>query len=304
MKYLLLFCWSCILAPAAQAQINPMDSSVQAIVYWLKNDTARYHCVYEKIQVAGTDSVRQFRMEYDVAVTVLDSTQDGYVLAWHYSPVKNISNNPLLEKIAYKSYDITAKVKVDENGGFQELINWKQIQQYMEEQFNGIAKELPPDAQGVLEQFKALYASKSAVEESAIKDLIQLHYFYGLKYVMNEPIQVETKIPHLGSTEPLDGELTLILEEMDVDGETYTLSMEEAINQEQFTAATKNYLKQLSQNNGIQYSEAELSDLKVDMYKRIVTVFHESGWPLYSLFRQVVDSGNEQDLEIRTIEYQ
>jgi hypothetical protein len=303
-KYFLTFTLLWCIAPLAQAQINPLDSSVQAVVYWLKNDTAKYHCIYEKLNVTGKDTQWVFQMEYDVAVTVVDSTKEGYEVAWHYSPVKTASGNPLLDKITQKAYGITAKVKLDENGAFVELVNWKQIQLYMEEVFHSIVNEMPPTARDVLEQMKAQYASKSAVEESAIKYLIQLHYFYGLKYEMNAPIQVNSKQAHQGSADPLDATLTLLLEEMDVEEESYTLSMEEVINPEQLTAATINYLKQLAQKSGTPMDEAAYEGLQLDMYKRIVTVFHESGWPLYSLFRQVVEAENHQDIEVRTIELQ
>ena len=82
MYKLLLFGTLFLLSSTLFGQIHIQDSMVQVIGYWSKQDTQSYAISYEKIKIKNKDTISRELMNYEVDITILDSTANSYTKEW------------------------------------------------------------------------------------------------------------------------------------------------------------------------------------------------------------------------------
>ena len=81
-----------------QAQINHQDSSVQVITYWDVGEHYEYDVSLQKIKYTDTDTISNVMITYDVGITVIDSTEDSYIVCWDYKNFESNSKNKFEQK--------------------------------------------------------------------------------------------------------------------------------------------------------------------------------------------------------------
>jgi len=285
------------------AQINMEDSTVQTIGYWDKNEKQSYSVSTDKYKLKGADTTSKENMKYDVDITVLDSTAKSYTIEWFYKNYSMQTDNDLIKKIMSIAEDMKVIIKTDENGTFTEVVNWKEIRDYIKKTTDKIRQELKdvPKMDAVIRQAEATYSTKEAIESAAIKDIIQFYTFHGAKYKLGEVVEGKLKVPNLFGGDPFDCDVTLYLDTIEPEENNYIMRSTQEVDQQQLTDATYNYLVTLSKN--LKVDPPKRDDLK-DLKNEITTGsrIHGSGWIVYSIQTQTVTSEDLTNVEERVIE--
>ncbi len=279
------------------------DSTAQVVAYWDKGEKQNYTVTKEKIKLKGTDTTSKEITSYDVEITVLNQTEKSYTIQWLYKNTKTNNTNPKAQKLMNITKDMKVVFKTDEFGAFTEVLNWKEIRDYIQKATKLLSKDFAatPEMDKVLKQFTATFSSKEAIELAAIKDIQQFHTFHGGKYKLDEVIEGQIKVPNLLGTEPFDGNFTVYLDEINEDNNNFIIRAKQEVNKEQLTNFTFDYLTKMA--NTMKVTPPKREDLK-DLKNEILTTsrIHGTGWVIYSIHTTTVNSDNVTSIEERIIE--
>jgi len=286
----------------AFGQINMADSSVQVIGYWNIGDKQSFDITYEKYKVKGEDTTAGMMISYEVDVTVKDSTENTYIIEWFYKNYQVDTDNPLVQKIAKASDDISVLIKTDELGSVLEVVNWEEVQAYMVKAMKPLQEELKeiPAAMQILEQSMAIFSSKAAIEANAIKDAIQFYSFHGGGYTLNEEIEGEIQFANNMGGKPFDAEVALSLDEINEEDDNFVIRMYQSINSEQLTKVTYDYLLKVGTFGDKIPTLEEFPPLANEVWTAS-QIHGSTGWPLFSIETKEVSAEGVMNVEERII---
>lgn len=288
------------------AQINLSDSSVQVINYWDKKEKQTYHITTHKYKIKDADTTSRETMQYDVEVTVKDSTAKSYTIEWFYKNYQVDSDNEITKKMMAASESMKVVFKTDELGAFVEVINWQEVRDMIKESLKKLAKESSsiPNFNEVLQQVEGMFSSKESIESAAIRDIQQFHTFNGAKFKLAEVIEGQLKAPNLyDSNKPFDSDFQVYLDEINAEENNYVMRASETINKEQLKEATIKYLSDVAKR--INAPAPNFNDLKeLSNETHTASRIHNTGWVIYSIQTKTVSSGNQINVEERIIELQ
>lgn len=284
-------------------QINIADSTAQVITYWDKGEKQNYSVTTKKIKLKGTDTASKDITTYDVEITVLNQADKSYTIQWLYKDIKTNSTNQTIQKLMNITKDMKVIFKTDELGAFTEVVNWKEIRDYIQKATTSLSKEFAVilEMDKLLKQIAVTYSSKEAVESAAIKDIRQFHTFHGAKYKLGEVLKGQLKVPNLLGTEPFDSDFTIYLSEINEADNNFIMRATQEVNKEQLTNATFDYLTKMA--NTMKITSPKREDLK-DLKNETLTAsrIHGTGWIVYSVQTTTVTSDNLTNIEERIIE--
>lgn len=297
---LLLLCSTII----AKGQINFQDSSVQVISYWDLGEKYEYSVSLQKLKYTDKDTSSNETVTYDVEVSVIDSTKDSYIVRWFYKNFKSDSKNPIVQRIAALAEDIAVDIKIDELGAVESIANLEEVRTYMMKSLDSLKKDYAaiPAMDKVFQQMEKLYANKSSLEATAIKDVRQFHTFHGGKYILNETATGQIKTANIYDKEkPFDTKISVVLEALDSVNNDYIIRSIQEVDAKQLTETTFKYLKNLTEQAGKEFiKEEDFIELKNSI--ETVSRIHNTGWVIESvLWKEVVAEG-KTNMEIRRIE--
>lgn len=131
MKIRILTILLLITGMATFGQINMADSTVQVITYWEQGEKQNYSVVTGSIKIKDSDTTSREITTYDVEITVLQADDKSYTVEWYYKNFKTDSQNVPVQKIMSIAKDIKVVYRTDELGIFVEVVNWKEIRDYI-----------------------------------------------------------------------------------------------------------------------------------------------------------------------------
>ncbi len=289
-------------ALTGSAQINISDSSVQVVAYWDKGEKQNYAIATTKTKMKGVDTLSNELMTYEVEITVLDSTGKSYTIQWLYKNIHTSSSNATIQKLMNITSDMKVVFKTDELGSFMEVVNWKDIKDYIQKTTTALSTEFKdvPGMDEVITQLAAMYSTKEAIESVSIKDIQQFHSFHGAKYTLGKRLGGTQKVPNLFGGEPFDSDITIYLDELNEADNSYIVSATQEVNQEQLTNATFNYLATIAKNMKVDPPTREdLKELKNETLTS--SQIHGTGWVIYSVQTTTVTSDDVTHIEERTM---
>ena len=183
----------------ALGQINMMDSTVQTIGYWDKKEKETYSVTTDKFKLKGADTTSKENMKYEVEITILDSTAKSYTIEWFYKNFTIETDNDLLKKIMSIAQDMKVIIKTDDVGAFVEVVNWKEVRDFIRKATEKTRKEFKdiPKMEAVIKQIEGIYSTKEAIESASISDIQQFYNFHGAKYKLGETLEGKFKGPNL-----------------------------------------------------------------------------------------------------------
>lgn len=287
----------------AKGQMNFQDSSVQVISYWNLGDQYEYAVSFQKLKYTNQDTSLNETMTYDVDVSVIDSTKNSYTVRWAYKNFKTDAENPFVQKLVTASEDIAVAIKLDELGVIQSVENWEEVRDYMANAIDTLATEFPqiPEVEKMLEQVKAMYSSKAAIEAAAIKDVHQFHSFHGGKFFLSKKVIGQLKTPNIYyPDQPFDTEVSVMLEDLDQAGSQYRIRSFNEVNSEQLTATTFKYLSELFKDSEQAMPKREDFNNLTNVIETVARI-HNTGWLLESISWKEVVMDGATNMEIRTI---
>lgn len=284
-------------------QINMSDSSSQIVGYWNIGDSQSYDLSLEKLSVVEGDTVSHITILYEVDITIKDSTENSYIIEWFYKNYRIDTDNELLNKLSSMTEDISVLIKTDELGSVEEVINWEEVRDYMLKGVEVVREEYKntPNIDQVLNQTMGIFKTKELIQANAIKDAIQFYAFHGVKYELHEEINGELKFLNNFGGEPLDVDVSIVLDELNGEEDNSVIRMYQEVNSEQLTEATWTYL---SKAGAFGKQDQKISDLP-PITNEVWTasrIHGSTGWTTYSVETKEVRSEGALNLEERIIQ--
>ncbi len=287
----------------AFGQIMMADSSVQVVSYWDKGDNQSYSVSVEKIKIKDSDTVSKVMTNYEVEITVLNSTKKSYTIEWLYKSITTDSPDILSTTQLKATKDMKVIFKTDELGVFVEVVNWKEIKDYIQKSLVGLKKKYKnsPEMDKTIRQIEGMYSTKEAIESVAIKDIQQFHSFHGAQYKLGELVEATLQVPNLYGPEPFDAYVTVLLDEINEEDNNFILRTAQEVDKDQLTNATFNFLTSVAKN--MHKDPPKREDIK-GLENEILTSsrIHGSGWVVYSIQTTTVSVDNFLTVEERIIE--
>ena len=303
MKKLIITCLIFIINITLFAQLNMIDSTAQVIGYWDKNEKQTYTITSEKLKINGTDTLSRERISYTVDIIIVDSTADSYLIDWMYKDYKINTDNELMKKLSSLAQNMKVTIRTNDLGVFQEVVNWKEIRDYMLKATRLLKQEMKdiPNMDKVIKQVEGMYSTKNAIEAGAVKDIQQFYSFHGAKYVYGEEYESDMKVANLYGGEPFDTHVNVWLDELNPDDNNFILRMKQTVNPEQLTKATFEYLTKLSETMQIPpVKKEDMPEVSNDTW--VASRIHGSGWVVYSIETRETKAQGHTNVEERIIE--
>ncbi|HLP37196.1 hypothetical protein [Lacibacter sp.] len=285
------------------AQINLKDSTVQAIGYWDKNEKQSYTITTDKFKIREGDTISKSQLTYDVDITIVDSTANSYVIEWKYSNYRVTGGELIRQKIDAGFQNLKIRIKTDDMGAFEELLNWEDVRDHMKKSSTLLQEEFKhdPKAREIMEEVTKIYNSKANIEAIAINDIQQFYTFHGGKYVKGEPVEASIQVPNVTGGKPFDADVFIYLDEINEKEENYILRYELSVDEKQLQQAVKEYLTNLAKKAG----KPVPKDLVLNPLVNTTLIgsrIHDYGWVIYSISTKTVSAGEILNIEERVIE--
>jgi hypothetical protein len=268
----------------AGGQINMADSTSQVVAWWDKNESQDYVITSTKIRVEGSDTISREIIQYDVDITVQDSTESGYVVNWFYHNYFIETDDELVKKIFTVIGDLDIQIRTDGNGVFLEIINWEEVRDVIMKGLAVVKTELKeiPGSDDFITQMEGMYQSKEAIEGSSINEILQFHYFHGVSYRYWQDYSYSNKLENLYGGEPFDAQVTFWLDEMDPEEHNALYRMHQVVDSEQLTNETFRFLARMAETmDGPAPVREEIPSLHNET--RLTSRIHDSGWVIWSV---------------------
>lgn len=292
----------------SNAQINKADSTVQVIAYYGLKETATYKVEFAKKQIKDNDTIIKNAVSYFLDVEVIDSTASSYTIEFNYRDFAFNSDEEVsvISKLLMQSQSPKVVVKTDEYGTFEEVVNWKEVRDFTKTTIDDLLKKYPDlNTKEFKKQFEHLYNSKEAVSANT-KDIQHLLYFHGTAHELDDATVGEVEMPNPYQPEkPFIAQLTVYLDEIDFEDDTYIMRSFTEVDSEQLTATLNTYLDNLRKSIGKKAKAAPVvnpEDLKIEL--EYAAVIDDWGWVLYTFETKTVSFADGYYIEERTIEIQ
>ncbi|PWJ43968.1 hypothetical protein [Sediminitomix flava] len=294
---------------SALAQINMNDSSAQVIGYWDMNEKQSYTITEEKYKIRDADTTNREFIKYSVDVTIVDSTANSYDIEWLYKDFDIDTEDEFSKKLISISENMVIKIRTDEMGSLQHVLNWKEVQKYISKSLKLLKKEFKkqikdaPNMDQIFRQVANMYATKEAIEAGAIKEILQFYTFHGARYELGEEYKGDMKTANLLGGEPFDTHMSVSLDELNPEDNNYIIRMKSSVDSQQLTDATFNYLTQMTASLNVSNLKREdFPNLSNDTWT--ASRIHGSGWVIYTIETKEVFAEGRTNVEERIIEIQ
>ena len=305
MKKLLILGFAILLSGGVFGQINMNDSTAQVIGYWDMNEKQSYIITQEKFKVNDSDTTSREFYKYAVDVSIVDSTANSYVIDWFYRDYEIQSDNELIQKLSSITEDMTIRIRTDELGVFQEVVNWKEVRGFILKATKMMKKETKdiPNMDKFIEQLEGTYSTKESIELGAVKEMQQFYTFHGAIYELGEEYNADMQAANLYGGDPFDMNVTVWLDELNPDDNNFIIRMQQSIGSEQLTNATFDYLSKMAETLKIPAPKKEdIPPLTNDTWT--ASRIHGSGWIIYSVETKEVRAEGVTNVEEVVIEIQ
>lgn len=292
-----------VVTTTAFGQISMADSTAQAIAYWRIGDKQSYAMSLQKLKLRGTDTTENVLVTYDVDITVIDSTEDSYLVEWYYQNYQTNSTNEIVKKITGLSEDIKVIIETDEFGAIRSVRNWQEVSKYMKKTIQSLKADLKnPQMEPIFKQVENMYTTKEGIEAAAVQDAQQFHTFHGGRYVLGEVLEAPLKVPNVYYPDkPLDSRVTLYLDELNPEDNNFIIRSSQEVDSEQLTETTLNYLKSMAKSMRTPAPKRE--DMgQVSNVTTTASRIHDTGWVIYSIQTKTVKAAGATNIEERIIE--
>jgi hypothetical protein len=305
MKRLPIFGLIFFLSIQMYGQLNMTDSTAQVVGYWDKNEKQTYIITHEKYKIKETDTLSREFSKYTVDITIVDSTADSYLIDWFYKDYEIQSENPLMKKLSSIADNMHIKIRTNELGVFQEVVNWKEVRDYILKATKMLKKETKdiPNMDDFIKQLEGIYSSKESIELGAVREMQQFYSFHGANYEYGEEYNANMKTGNLYGGEPFDTKVTVWLDELNPEDNNFVLQMKQSVDSEQLTKATYEYITKMAETLKVPAPRKEdMPEVSNDIWT--ASRIHGSGWVIYSIETKETRTDGQTNIEERIIEIQ
>lgn len=302
MKKILLVTFLILNGIAVYSQINMADSTVQVVTWWDIGNKANYSVHIENIRINDSDTTSHKIVTYDVAVTVMNMTDDSYEVMWNYTNVMTNDPDTSAQELMKINENVNVIFRTNELGLLLEVINWREIRDLVYKAGETLRNKLSetPEVKQTLDHIFAAYATKEAIESVSIKDIRQFHLFHGSMYHMDKVIEGRLAVPNIYGSGPLMADYTVSVDEVDNEEGNYTLRFLQIIDHKQLNDATFKHLQSLAESMNIDPPTREQVP-EMSNETEIISTITETGWVISSSQTRILTSENDIAIEKQVI---
>jgi hypothetical protein len=287
------------------AQIDMNDSTAQVIGYWDKNEKQTYFITHDKYKIRESDTTSSETIHYAVDVTIVDSSANSYEIDWYYRDFDIQTDNQLVRDLASISENITIRIRTDEMGALVEVVNWKEVREYIYKGTKLLKQETKniPNMDKVIKQIEDMYSTKESIEQGAVREIQQFYSFHGAKYEWGENYSAQMQVSNLYGGEPFDVEVAVWLDELNPEDNNFVVRSQQTVDSEQLTKATYDYLVQMAETmKAPAPKRSDIPPLTNDTW--LASRIHDTGWVIYSVETKEVAAEGITNVEETVIEIQ
>lgn len=218
----IIFCFKISFAQTESVKdsTTKKNKSISFIAYWSKGDSYNFKVSKIKQTIKEGKTTKDRKQEYLASFTVLDSTENSYLISWKYeNDLENTFKLPKELTDKFSKYKFTEiKYKTSELGEFQEIINWKEVSKIMLQMVNDIIETLAKDEESkkvmkkAMNAFKKIYSSKQGIEQLVVKELQYFHFPMGYEFETNKKLEYDDELPNMFGGKPLKAKGSVIFE--------------------------------------------------------------------------------------------
>lgn len=285
------------------AQIEPKDSTFQVISYWSKGEKQSYSVTESKIKINKTDTISKVIISYKLDVTVLDSTDKNYKLEWKYSNYTTSDKSELVKDLLGLAEGIKMIVLTNENGEFQELENWKEVQEIIKKAMGMLQSKYAslPNINQIIESVNEKFATKELIEINYTKEIVQFLSFHGGKYKLGEVLTGKSE-QMSGLGKPIDNNYEILLDELNISDNNGVFRMSQTLDSKQLTDQTYELLKKMMPKGRKIMPRNKMPE--VTNTTGLASRIHNAGWVIYSIETKTTNSLDVKSIEERIIDIQ
>ncbi len=298
----------------SQEQPNLVSSSkVTTIGYWNIGDKVSYQVSQTDVtnKSGSTQPTKQKSNTYDLEITVIDSTDNSYVLEMKYLKSAVEGYDPQLQELM-NSFQTSAPIRyqTDELGIYQKILNTAELQKDFKKKCEEFKKQLVVNkgAEAAKPVIKMLddvlieFAKPENIEVLYLGDIMAIHGNYGMELVLNKPAEIDVEIPCLMDI-VVKGSGKITLQTINKTKDLASISIRYKPNQDEL----KRYMKTFFEL----FVPAESKDFKIDDMKidfedtEKLQMQLSSGWmPSIQTSRTIsVTFGEEKIKKVNTTSY-
>lgn len=283
-------------------QINIIDSTVNTKPNWKKGDTLRYYVSKSGTRIKGIDTTFN-QTRYKIELIILNSNNKGYRIQCRYNEIETSSLDTFSTMLAKLACNSQVIYNTDKNGTFLNVENWQEMQKQMHDNiiFLNNKLKLPESLYPLLSQLEKSFSSKEAIESAAIKDILQLHYFYGYQGKLGYVSNFKNSEPSILGPVPIDYEYSIALQDIDFNNSNYIITSTSIADKDQLSMTIFNYLTDLAKKINKPGPEKELFE-NVNKSTEISALINDSGWILKCASFSLTSISSDQNIEETIIE--
>ncbi len=293
------------------------DSTLSFIAYWQKGDTRKFKVTKKQQQYKNDELTKNSTNAYVVNFKVLDADKKSYLIEWTFENTL-ISSNQMpadffkgLEKYRY----LTIKYRTDENGTFQEILNWKEFAGLMNELFDKIPAGMPQkeaeNFKKVMVPLRQMYTSREGIEELVLKEIKYFHWPFGVQFAVNDTLTYEESLPNMMGGDPVKAKGSMYFEQVDFRKSTCRFINELVLDQEDarrlITQSLDKLMAQASREAGGEKKREEMRKLFAEMKMDIrdynsFSYQYDLGWPILITVKRTSNLSNPDGKGVRVDE--
>lgn len=263
-------------------------TTVTTIGYWNKGENKTYHVSNNETRYENNTAkpTRESKTEYDITLKVTDSSENSYTLQMVYHnfvlPLDISERDKELLKIAE---NMKIVYKTNELGGFDHIVNKKELQTSMQKVWDAVMKKLmgkvtdqkqKAEIEAGLSGIKNMLSDENNIDAFFSNDILMIHGMYGVETSLNKAEKIELQFPAIGNI-VLAGTGTITLKEINKPRNECKIDIVEQPNKDDLNKYMKNIFDYIF--GSMTEGKTDLSQFKFSSETREhYTMELSSGW--------------------------
>ena len=294
----------CFICSFAFAQVNERDSSFVCNAKWKRGEQKtllirRIKRDYERDSVKST-----FAFEYEAAITVMDSSKDGYKVQWVFHlPAKLKEANPQLAQSMPVYEGLKMIFTTTNSGTFKELLNWEEVKDAYVRMAEVSLPPKPDDKQKeVMDKTKEMFNSKEMVEGTLINEIQLYHVLYGASFTTKGHTE-QSSVPSPFSADEIPATIESKIAEMSAPKDYVNIVTDQKIDMIDAGKIIEGFIRKmgLPEDSVMKMAKDLLAKFEINDH-RGYTVTASTGWISKVVYQRTVRSNDMKKTETYLIE--
>lgn len=274
------------------AQYNPTTKSVFVRPYWEKGDSFNYQQNEKEYQVNKTDTLVKKNKHFDLQINILDQDSLSYTIEWITKPDYSLVPPTILEDFKTKIGQQRFVYTTNQNGIFQELLNFDEILAYNKKIVEYLGEQIQNenDKKAFKLALEKVFGNDDVTTQLIASKINTYHLFYGNNILSNQPEKKRFKSLNPVTKNNIIYNRSIQFEDFNKEDQTYTLYSETIPEDGNLIDEIKSTLETI-----ISQEAKELEQVQnFDYISKVFQATHNSGIILYQMKRDFIEIDNQE----------